>query len=148
MEGKIIITSDSTCDLSPALLEENHISLARLSVILGDTTYRDGEGIEPQTIFDFVEKTGDLPKTAAPSLEDYLHFFRSFTDKGNTVIHFNISSKASGSHGFAVAAQKEIGEDKVYVVDSYALSTGQGLLVMKACDLVKEGKSARRSMTP
>ena len=97
MEGKIIITSDSTCDLSPALLEENHISLARLSVILGDTTYRDGEGIEPQTIFDFVEKTGDLPKTAAPSLEDYLHFFRSFTDKGNTVIHFNISSKASGS---------------------------------------------------
>ena len=143
MEGKIIITSDSTCDLSPALLEENHISLARLSVILGDTTYRDGEGIEPQTIFDFVEKTGDLPKTAAPSLEDYLHFFRSFTDKGNTVIHFNISSKASGSHGFAVAAQKEIGEDKVYVVDSYALSTGQGLLVMKACDLVKEGKSAK-----
>lgn len=67
MEGKIIITSDSTCDLSPALLEENHISLARLSVILGDTTYRDGEGIEPQTIFDFVEKTAICRKRPRPA---------------------------------------------------------------------------------
>ena len=31
---------------------------------------------------------------------------------------------------------------KVFVVDSMGLSTGQGLVVMKACDLRNEGKSA------
>ena len=143
MEEKIIITSDSTCDLSPELIMDNHIGIMPLTVILGADSFRDGQGITPQKIFDYVAATGELPKTAAPSVEDYFQFFKSFADEGCKVIHFNISSKASGSNGFAVAAQQLIGEDKVYVVDSYALSTGQGLLVMKACDMVKEGKSAK-----
>ena len=87
-------------------------------------------------------KRGELPKTAAPSVEEYENFFRPFTDAGKTVIHFNISSKASGSHGFALAAAQKIGGDRVYVVDSHALSTGQGLLVLKACDLRREGGAA------
>lgn len=143
MERKIVITSDSTCDLSPELLTKNNIELMRFNVILGVDTYRDGEGITPQTIFDYVEKTGELPKTAAPSVDDYVGFFKKYTEKGLTVIHFNISSGSSASHGFAKEAGKIIGEDKVYVVDSLALSTGQGLLVMKACDLLKEGESAK-----
>ena len=143
MQNDIVITSDSTFDLSPELLEKHNIRLMRLSVILGEQSFKDGEGITPQIIYDYVEKTGELPKTAAPSVEEYYQFFKSFSDAGKTVIHFDISSKASGSNGFAVAAQKMIGEDKVFVVDSYALSTGQGLLVMKACDLVAEGKEPR-----
>ena len=143
MERKIVISSDSTCDLSPELLSENNIQLMRFNVILGVDTYRDGDGITPQTIFDYVEKTGELPKTAAPSIDEYYAYFKQFTDEGKTVVHFNISSGSSASHNFALEAGKKIGEDKVFVVDSHALSTGQGLLVMKACDLLKEGKSAK-----
>ena len=94
----------------------------------------------PADIFRHFDETGELPKTAAPSTEEYTEFFKQFTDAGKTVIHFNISSKASGSHGFAAAAAKQF-DGKVLVVDSHALSTGQGLLVMKACDLRDEGKS-------
>lgn len=138
----IVITSDSTCDLSEEQLEKNGISLMRLSVILGAHTYKDGVDITPADIFRHFDETGELPKTAAPSTEEYAAFFRQFTDEGKTVIHFNISSKASGSYGFAAAAAKEF-DGKVLVVDSHALSTGQGLLVMKACDLRDEGKSAK-----
>ena len=114
----------------------------RLSVMLGAHTYRDGVDIMPADIFRHFDETGELPKTAAPSTEEYTEFFKQFTDAGKTVIHFNISSKASGSHGFAAAAAKQF-DGKVLVVDSHALSTGQGLLVMKACDLRDEGKSAK-----
>lgn len=138
----IVITSDSTCDLSEEQLEKNGISLMRLSVILGAHTYKDGVDIMPADIFRHFDETGELPKTAAPSTEEYAEFFKQFTDAGKTVIHFNISSKASGSHGFAAAAAKQF-DGKVLVVDSHALSTGQGLLVMKACDLRDEGKSAQ-----
>ena len=124
----IVITSDSTCDLSVDLLTANEIAIMPLSVMLGDRTYKDGIDIMPSDIFRYVDETGELPKTAAPSVEEYERFFRSFTDEGKTVIHFNISSKAGGS--------------RVYVVDSHALSTGQGLLVLKACDLREAGKSA------
>lgn len=142
VNDNIAITSDSTCDLSEELLQQNQITLLPLTVTLGDKYFKDGKDICPQDIFDFVDKTGDLPKTAAPSVSDYEEFFRPFVEQGKTVIHFNISSKASGSHGFAVTAAKEFG-GKVFVVDSLALSTGQGLLVMKACDLRREGKSAQ-----
>lgn len=138
----IIITSDSTCDLSADLLAENEIAIMPLSVTLGTKTYKDGIDIMPSDIFHYVDETGELPKTAAPSVEEYERFFRTFTDEGKTVIHFNISSKASGSHGFALTAAQKIGGSHVYVVDSHALSTGQGLLVLKACDLRSEGKSA------
>ena len=142
VNDNIAITSDSTCDLSEELLQQNQITLLPLTVTLGDKYFKDGKDICPQDIFDFVDKTGDLPKTAAPSVSDYEEFFRHFVEQGKTVIHFNISSKASGSHGFAATAAKEFG-GKVFVVDSLALSTGQGLLVMKACDLRREGKSAQ-----
>lgn len=142
MEGKIIITSDSTCDLSPELIVANDIRIFPLRVILGSETYRDGIDITPQEIFAYVEKTGVLPKTSAPNTEDYLKFFAPLVEEGNTVIHFNISSGASASHDFASAAAREIGKN-IFVVDSHALSTGQGLLVMKACDLRAEGRSAQ-----
>ena len=138
----IVITSDSTCDLSRELIAENGIAIMPLSVTLGGKTYKDGIDIVPADIFRYFDETGELPKTAAPSVEEYEQMFRSFTDRGSTVIHFNISSKASGSHGFALAAAKKIGGNRVFVVDSHALSTGQGLLVMKACDLRAQGKSA------
>lgn len=138
----IVITSDSTCDLSADLIAANDIRIMPLSVMLGGKTFRDGVNIAPADIFRYVDETGELPKTAAPSVEEYENFFRPFTDAGKTVIHFNISSKASGSHGFALAAAQKIGGDRVYVVDSHALSTGQGLLVLKACDLLREGRAA------
>lgn len=137
----IAITSDSTCDLSVQQIRENEIGIMPLSVMLGDKSFRDGVDIVPADIFRFFEETGELPKTAAPSVKEYEDFFRPYVEAGETLIHFNISSKASGSNGFAQTAAKAFG-GKVIVVDSHALSTGQGLLVMKACDLRKEGKSA------
>lgn len=140
--SKIIITSDSTCDLSPELVEANDIRILPLSVMLGAKSHRDGIDIVPADIFRFFDETGQLPKTAAPSVSEYETFFAPFVEQGNYVVHFNISSKASGSHGFALAAAKSF-PGKVFVVDSQALSTGQGLLVMKACDFRAEGKSAQ-----
>ncbi len=140
--SEIKITSDSTCDLSAEQLKENEIGIMPLSVMLGDKSFRDGIDIVPADIFRYFEETGELPKTAAPSVKDYEDFFRPFVEAGQTVIHFNISSKASGSNGFAQTAAQSFG-GKVIVIDSLALSTGQGLLVMKACDLRREGKSAQ-----
>ena len=141
-DNKIMITSDSTCDLGKELTEKRGVTILPLTVILGSESYKDGINIVPEDIFAYFDKTGELPKTAAPSVSDYENFFRRFVDDGYTVVHINISSKASGSYGFAAAAQKSFG-DKVFVVDSGALSTGQGLLVMKACDMRDEGKSAK-----
>ncbi len=136
----IQITSDSTCDLGE-LAQKHEICLMPLKVILDTETFKDGVDIAPADIFAFVEKTGMLPKTSAPGIEDFRELFSLLTANGDEVIHFTISSKASASYSCALAASREF-DGKVRVVDSLALSSGQGLLVMKAVDLRDAGKSA------
>ena len=136
---KIRITSDSTCDLGEHV-QKRDIGIMPLQVNLGDKAYRDGVDIVPEDIFKFVAETNVLPKTAAPSIGEYEEFFKKELETADVVIHFNISSKSSGSHNFAKMAAEEFA-GKVYVIDSKALSSGQGLLVLKACDLRDEGKS-------
>ena len=140
----IQITTDSTCDLGAAIRERN-IGVMPLSVILGEKSYRDGVDIVPQDIFDFVDKTGQLPKTAAPSIGDYETFSASYVDAGKTVIHLNISSKSSAAHSYALKAAESFA-GRVHVIDSRALSSGQGLLVMKACDFAEAGCSAEETV--
>ncbi len=137
----IQITADSTCDLGDHVAKRD-IGIMPLSVILGAKSYRDGTEITPQDIFAYVEKTGELPKTAAPNISDYETFFSRYVDEKKTVIHFNISAKASSSYVNALEASKKFGK-KVFVVDSKALSSGQGLMVLKAADLKDEGMEAK-----
>lgn len=137
----IRITSDSTCDLGH-LIEQRNIGILPLQVNLGADSFFDGVNITPEDIFAFVAQTKQLPKTAAPSIADYEEFFTAQLALGyDELIHFNISSKSSGSHNMAKQAAESFG-GKVRVVDSMALSSGQGLLVMSACDLRDAGKSA------
>ena len=136
---KIKITSDSTCDLGHLVAERN-IGILPLTVNLDADAYRDGVDITPQDIFNFVEKTKILPKTSAPSVGDYEDFFKKELEGYDYLIHFNISQKSSGSHNFAKNASEGFG-GKVRVIDSKALSSGQGLLVLKAADMRDEGKA-------
>ena len=135
----IKISADSTCDLN-SYAEKYGVSVLPLAVILGNETFHDGIDVTPEDIFAHVQKTGTLPKTAAPSVEEYRDYFSQLVAEYDAVIHINISKKASSSHENAALAAKEFG-GKVFAVDSMALSSGQGLLVLKACDLAAEGKS-------
>lgn len=105
-------------------------------------TYTDGIDITPEDIFAHVAKTRVLPTTSAPSVEEYSEVFSSYLKDFDAVIHLNISSKASSSHNNACVAARQF-KGKVFPVDTYALSAGQGLLTLKACDLAAEGKTPK-----
>ncbi len=139
---KIRITADSTCDLGEELALKYGVKILPLTVTMGTNDFRDGVDVTPQDIFSFVAELGVLPKTSAPSAEEYAEFFGKCLETDDAVIHFNISSKASSSHENAVYAAKAF-KGKVFVIDSLALSTGQGLLVLKACDLAAEGRNPK-----
>lgn len=132
------ITSDSTADLD-YLFEKEGIDVMPLSVNLDGNDYLDGVDINPQMIFEKFDEKGILPKTAARPIEEYVDFFeKNLTSDG--LIHFTISAELSVSYQNALTASKRF--SNVYVVDSRSLSTGIGLLVLKALDKAKAGKSA------
>ncbi|MBQ6426664.1 MAG: DegV family protein [Clostridia bacterium] len=137
---KVKITTDSTCDLSPELLEKYDLDMISLGVTLGDRSGKDGTDITPQDIYAFVDRTGKLPKTSAVNEAEYLTFFGKWLEQGYAVVHFCISSDFSSCYQNACMAAEEL--ENVYVVDSRNLSTGQGLSVLHAAELAAEGKSA------
>ena len=92
MQNNIVITSDSTSDLSLELKERYNIKTIPLGVTLGDKTYLDGVDIEPDDIYLHHKKTGQLPKTNAANLGECIDFFKPFSEEGKTVIHFTLSS--------------------------------------------------------
>ena len=138
--SKIIISSDSTCDLSAELKERYDVRIIPLGVTLGDKVYRDGIDINPDDIYAHHAKTGELPKTTAANVGECIDYFTDLTKDGDAVIHFTISSTMSSTYSNACLAAAEF--ENVYVIDSKNLSTGGGLLVVSAAEMAKSGMEA------
>ncbi len=132
----IKILSDSTCDLSKAILEENNISLVPLTVIKDGEQFKDGISILPADIFAHVAAGGSLCSTAANSVGEYLEQFEQYAGNYDGVLHISIGSGFSSCYQNACLAAEDF--DNVRVVDSQNLSTGQGLVVLEACRLAQE----------
>lgn len=137
MKKQIIISSDSTCDLSEELIERYKIRILPMGVSLGDRIYRDGIDITPDDIYAHNAKTGQLPKTSAINMAENGDFFSELTKDGSAVIHFTISASMSATYNNARMAAEEFQD--VYVVDSKNLSTGGGLLVIAAAEMAQRG---------
>ena len=135
--AKIKITCDSTCDLTQELYEKYDVAVMPLCVTLGEELHRDGVDISAQGIFEYVAKTGTLPKTSAISVGEYEDFFRTFVEEGAAVIHINLSSELSACHQNARLAAEEL--SNVYVIDSRNLSSGSGHLVVAAAEMAAQG---------
>ena len=131
----IKITSDSTCDLGPELLEKYNITLIPLSVIKDGRDYKDGITITPAEIFEHVAAGGELCSTSAVSIGEYCDFFSKFAEKYDGIIHITIGSGFSTCYQSACLAAEEF--DNVRIIDSNNLSTGQGHIVLKACELAQ-----------
>ena len=136
----IRVSADSTCDLSPQLLEEYDIETLPLYVVMEGRSYQDGVNLTPDGLYQKVQASGKIGSTAAINVEEYLSFFTHMKDTCETVIHFTISSEMSSCCQNARIAAAEVGG--VYVIDSRNLSTGIGLLVLRACELARQGMAA------
>ena len=132
---KIKILSDSTCDLTPAQLQEHDIDLSRLTVIKGDEQFVDGLTITPAEIFAHVASGGDLCSTAACSIGQYEDLFAKYANDYDGIIQITIGSGFSACYQNATIAAADF--PNVRVVDSMNLCTGQGHVVLEACRLAK-----------
>ena len=138
--SQIKITCDSTCDLTRDLYDTYGIDVVPMGVSMGDDFRYDGVNVTASELFDYVDKSGQLPKTSAISVGEYEEAFSKHVNAGYQVIHINLSSDLSTSHQSARMAAEMVGN--VHVVDSRSLSTGSGHLVLLAKELVDSGMSA------
>ena len=142
------IIADSTCDLSKELVEKYDINIIPLHIVLGEKEYLDGVEITPDEIYEWCDKNEATPKTSAVGFEDAIDIVKNASNENDEVIIFTISEKMSTTANVFRMAIDELGlDDKVTVIESANLSTGIGLMVIKASLLAKEGKIMKEICT-
>ena len=135
---KIAISTESTLDIPKEMQKEFDISVIPFTVILGDKSGYDGD-ITPEEIFEYVDKTGVLLKTAAVNEFQYDKYFTSLLRNHDAVIHLSLSSGISSACENAKKVASII--KNVYVIDSKSLSTGIALQAIYARKLANQGLS-------
>ena len=134
MSEKIIITSDSSCDLSKELIKQHDIRIVPLHVNFEDVEFDDGVNIDLTKMFAKVETSGKLPKTSAVSPEEFVKFFSKIREEEPDahIIYTGIGSALSSTFQSAHIAKDILEDDKIHLIDSKNLSTGIGLVLLKA----------------
>ncbi len=139
--NKVIVMCDSTADLSPELVKKNDIVVVPLHVSFKDdpTDYLDGVTLTAEEVYRKAEASGTTPKTGAINLYEMTEYFRPYIEKGFDIIFTGIGSGLSSTYQNALLASREFPDGRIEVVDSWNLSTGTGLLVLKMCQFRDEG---------
>lgn len=134
---KIAISMESTCDLPKELIEKYNFEIVPYSVILGDNVVEDNAELQAK-IFEYVEKTNELPKTSAINEMQYKEYFNSLLEKYDAVVHLTLSSGLTSSVAHAQTAAEKM--KNVHIIDTLSLSTGISLLGIYARELADAGK--------
>lgn len=139
-----MITTDNMADLPDEYLKENNLKIMSLSYMLEGETYSEDH---PLPVKEFYAKMrgGAMPTTSQVNPDEAKKVFEELLKSGRNILHIAFSSGLSGSCNSARIAAEEINErgggQRVVVVDSLCASLGEGLLVHKALQLKKAGKS-------
>ena len=139
-----VIVTDSASDLPKEILQEYDIPCLPLYYSIDGVIYGDEKNIEPHEFFELMRK-GAMPTTMGCNPEYATEMFRSILNQGKDILHIAFSSALSSSYNNACIAANEVMEEhpgaRIVVVDSLAASMGEGLIVYKAVEMKKSGKS-------
>lgn len=137
---KVVITADSAADIPAEIADKYEIKIMPMHVVVGGSERNDGADLFATEIFDYVDATGEIPKTSAVSPGEYIDFFASFIKENKAVVHLSFCSELSSTYRNARIASARL--DDVYPLDTRSLAGGMALLAVKGCKMRDDGMSA------
>ena len=141
---KIKIITDSTLDIPADLIREKDIEVLPLLINFNEESYLDGVEINTPDMLEKIEKENIFPTTAQITPNRFEEAFRKYLDQGYKVLAILISSEMSGTYQSACIAKNMIESDDVVVIDSRNVTSGLGLLALKACSLRDSGATLQQ----
>jgi len=136
---KIKIITDSTADLSKEIYDKYDIEVLPLLINFGEESYLDGVEINPDKVFERIEKEDILPTTAQVTPNRFIEAYKKYLSEGYKIISVHMSSVMSGTYQSACIAKEMLETDDIVVVDSQNVTAALGMLVLKAAKLREKG---------
>ncbi|MDA3845908.1 MAG: DegV family protein [Vallitaleaceae bacterium] len=138
---KYKIVGDSSCDVTKEMEQAYNIAIAPLSFTLDGEEFIDDESLDLDNYLKKIAKSPNVPKSACPSITDYLDRFEG---EHEWVFGVTISSELSGSYNSAMNAKAMYLEShpdkKVHIFNSFGASTMEVLIALKVVELAEAGK--------
>ena len=138
------IVTDSTSYISDDVAKDLDISIVSLNVVLNGNSYREVE-LENKVFYEEMEKSGKIPTSSQPSMDEMLEAFKSIAKEGNDIVGLFISSKMSGTYSTAHLIKDMVKEEypnvKIEIVDSTTNCMQMGYQAIQGARAAKEGKS-------
>lgn len=141
------VMSDSSCDISAEQEHLYHIDLVSYYVSFdGERYQKDRSEVTAESFYrEMTEHPGVYPKTSMPTQVDFYEAFLPHAKNGENVIYLNLTSKFSSSFQSAHLAAETLMEEypacKIAVIDSFAATVQEGLLVTEAARMAEAGLS-------
>ena len=136
---KIKIITDSTLDLPSDLIKEKNIEVLPLLINFGEESYLDGVEINTKEMLEKIKKDNVLPTTAQVTPNRFEEVFKKYLDEGYKIVTLVLSSEMSGTYQSACIAKNMLDSDDIVVIDSRNVTSGLGVLVLKACEFRDNG---------
>lgn len=138
---KIKIITDSTLDLPSDLIKEKNIEVLPLLINFGEESYLDGVEINTKEMLERIKKDNVLPTTAQVTPNRFEEAFKKYLDEGYKIVTLVLSSEMSGTYQSACIAKNMLETDDIVVIDSRNVTSGLGILALKACEFRDNGDS-------
>lgn len=139
--SKIVIVTDSTSCMTRDYVENNDIKVMPILVDFDGTIIREGFQGEYEESYRLLELCKDFPKTSQPPIGEFEEIFKNAIESDKDVIAIMVSSKTSGTYNTALMAAHMVGTDNISVIDSQTSGPNLRVLVERANELAKDGKS-------
>ncbi|KEH99225.1 DegV family protein [Clostridium massiliodielmoense] len=135
---KIKIITDSTCDLNKETIKKYDIEVIPLIVNFGEESYRDGVDIDIREFLRKMDQEGIFPTTSGINPHKFCEYYKKYLDQGYKIVSIHLSSKMSGTYQSACMAKEILETNDIVVIDSLNVTSGLGLLVIKAAELARQ----------
>ena len=136
---KVAITADCICDLPRELLERYQIGLMYCYVHTKEGRFCDLFEVSSDSLLNYLQIEGNYAHSSTAEPSKYEYFFADTLETAEHVLHITATIALSGAYPNALQASKSF--DNVTVFDSTHISSGHGLMVLRAAQLAEEGKS-------
>lgn len=142
MEPRLKLVTDSASDLPRYLQQKYDIEVVPLSVIFGETEFKDGVTITTEQFYEKLRSEPELPSTNQVNPHDFVKAFQPHLSEGNEILYIGLSHRLSGTFQSATLAREMLDGSRIHVFDSHSASLGESLYVVKAAELAMAGYSA------
>jgi len=142
----IALVTDSTCDIPQELIERYKIQVVPLSVHFGDTYFLDRLTLMPSQFYKMLNKEGIYPSTAQPAYKEFFNRYSFLSSHYQSIIGIHISGAMSGTFSNSSKAAHTVSEHsgkEIKVINSKRLSSGLGLIVLRAAEELENGMTQK-----